>query len=47
LLAALKMVAEDHTGSGHKWRLTNDEPGKRAYVVFKKGTDTQFVPDPE
>jgi quercetin dioxygenase-like cupin family protein len=40
------LVAEDHTGSGHKWRLTNDEPWKRAYVVFKRDADTQFVPDP-
>ena len=39
------LVAEDHTGSGHKWRLTNDEPWKRAYVVFKDGANTQFVPD--
>jgi len=37
------LVAEDHTGSGHKWRLVNDEPWKRAYVVFKKGANTQFV----
>ena len=40
------LVAEDHTGSGHKWRLINDEPWKRAYVVFKEGADTQFTPDP-
>ena len=39
------LVAEDHTGSGHKWRLINDEPWKRAYVIFKKGVDTEFVPD--
>ena len=39
------LLAEDNVGSGHKWRLVNDEPWKRAYVVFKKGTDTQFVPD--
>jgi quercetin dioxygenase-like cupin family protein len=39
------LVAEDHTGSGHKWRLINDQPWQRAYVVFKKGADTQFVPD--
>jgi hypothetical protein len=25
--------------------LINDEPWKRAYVVFKEGTDTQFIPD--
>ena len=41
------LVAEDHTGSGHKWRLVNDEPWKRAYVVFQEGANTQFVPDAE
>jgi quercetin dioxygenase-like cupin family protein len=40
------LVAEDHTGSGHKWRLVNDDPWKRAYVVFAQGADTQFTPDP-
>ena len=40
------LIAEDHTGSGHKWRLVNDEPWTRAYVVFRTGADTQFVPDP-
>jgi len=39
------LLAVDHTGSGHKWRLINDEPWKRAYVVFKQGADTHFVPD--
>ncbi len=39
------LIAEDHTGSGHKWRLVNDEPWKRAYVVFKTGADVQFVPE--
>jgi quercetin dioxygenase-like cupin family protein len=39
------LLAEDHTGSGHKWRLLNDEPWKRAYVVFQEGADTQFVPE--
>ena len=39
------LVAEDNTGSGHKWWLVNDEPWKRAYVVFKEGADTRFVPD--
>ena len=39
------LIAEDHTGSGHKWRLINDEPWKRAYVVFTSGADTQFLPD--
>jgi quercetin dioxygenase-like cupin family protein len=39
------LVAEDRIGSGHKWRLINDEPWKRAYVVFSEGANTQFVPD--
>ena len=39
------LLAEDHTGSGHKWRLINDEPWKRAYVIFKEGANTQFVAD--
>ena len=39
------LLAEDNTGTGHKWRLVNDEPWKRAYVVFKKGANTHFVPD--
>lgn len=39
------LLAEDHTGSGHKWRLINDESWKRAYVIFKGGANTQFVPD--
>jgi quercetin dioxygenase-like cupin family protein len=40
------LVAEDNTGSGHKWRLVNDDPWKRAYVVFKEAADTHFIPDP-
>jgi len=39
------LLATDHTGSGHKWRLVNDEPWRRAYVIFKKGADTHFTPD--
>src|SRR5258706_9111405 len=40
------LLAVDHTGSGHKWRLINDEPWKRAYLILKTGADTHFVPDP-
>jgi len=40
------LLAVDHTGSGHKWRLVDDEPWRRAYVVFKEGANTRFVPDP-
>jgi quercetin dioxygenase-like cupin family protein len=39
------LVAEDHTGTGHKWRLVNDDPWRRAYVIFALGADTQFIPD--
>jgi quercetin dioxygenase-like cupin family protein len=39
------LVAIDQTGSGHKWRLINDDPWKRTYVVFKKGAAFQFIPD--
>jgi quercetin dioxygenase-like cupin family protein len=39
------LVAEDHTGTGHKWRLLNDDPWRRAYVIFAAGAITQFVPD--
>jgi quercetin dioxygenase-like cupin family protein len=41
------LLAADHTGSGHKWRLINDEPWKRAYVIFTEGADTHFVADYE
>jgi quercetin dioxygenase-like cupin family protein len=39
------LVAMDTTGSGHTWRLVNDEPWKRAYVLFEKGAETGFVED--
>ena len=39
------LVATDCTGTGHKWRLINDEPWKRIYVVYKDGEGIHFVPD--
>ena len=39
------LLAVDHVGTGHKWRLVDDQPWKRAYVVFKAGARTQFTPD--
>jgi quercetin dioxygenase-like cupin family protein len=39
------LVAVDHTGTGHKWRLIDDDPWKRAYVVFETGADLKFVAD--
>ena len=40
------LLAVDHTGSGHSWKLVNDGPWKRAYIVFTKSADLHFVPDP-
>jgi quercetin dioxygenase-like cupin family protein len=39
------LVAEDTAGSGHKWRLVNDQPWIRAYVTFKPGTKVNFKAD--
>jgi len=30
------LLATDNTGTGHKWRLLNDEPWKRVYIIFKQ-----------
>lgn len=39
------LVAEDHIGKGHKWRLIDDQPWRRAYVVLKPGVKDSFVPN--
>jgi quercetin dioxygenase-like cupin family protein len=39
------LLAIDVTGSGHQWRLLNDEPWKRLYLVFQENADTFFIPD--
>ena len=38
------LVATDDVGSGHKWRLIDDQPWRRAYVVLKPGARDSFVP---
>ena len=38
------LLAEDTTGSGHSWRLTDDQPWRRAYVILPPGTDAHFTP---
>jgi quercetin dioxygenase-like cupin family protein len=38
------LVATDDAGSGHKWRLIDDQPWRRAYVVLKSGVADSFVP---
>jgi hypothetical protein len=38
------LLAQDDSGSGHKWRLIGDQPWRRAYVVYKEGADLCFTP---
>src|SRR4051794_1383748 len=38
------LIATDDVGSGHKWRLIDDDPWRRAYVVLKPGARDCFVP---
>ncbi len=37
------LVAEDTTGTAHKWRLIDDAPWRRAYVVMAPGAADLFV----
>ena len=36
------LLAEDTTGGGHSWKLVNDEPWRRLYVVLEPGTTIPF-----
>ena len=38
------LLAQDNSGTGHKWRLIGDEPWRRAYVVYGEGADLRFMP---
>ena len=38
------LLAQDNSGSGHKWRLLGDEPWRRAYVVYPASADLHFKP---
>ena len=38
------LLAQDNSGTGHKWKLIGDEPWRRAYVVYEDGADLQFKP---
>ena len=38
------LVAADTVGAGHKWRLIDNEPWRRCYVVLKPGAADLFVP---
>jgi quercetin dioxygenase-like cupin family protein len=36
------LYAEDTAGSGHSWRLTDDQPWRRAYVILQPTTAVPF-----
>jgi quercetin dioxygenase-like cupin family protein len=36
------LLAEDNTGTGHRWKLIGDDPWRRAYVVFRPGAKLPF-----
>jgi quercetin dioxygenase-like cupin family protein len=40
------LVATDTIGTGHKWRLIDDAPWRRCYVVLEPGAADLFVPKP-
>ena len=37
------LIATDTAGSGHKWRLIDDAPWRRCYVVLKPGAVDLFA----
>lgn len=39
------LIAMDITGTGHKWKLMDDDPWKRAYVAFDSDAEINFVED--
>jgi hypothetical protein len=36
------LLAQDNTGTGHRWKLMNEDPWRRAYVVFQPGAELPF-----
>ncbi|OUM05415.1 hypothetical protein BW686_21185 [Pseudomonas syringae] len=38
------LLAQDTTGPGHRWKLIDDQPWRRAYVITKPGDKSAFVP---
>ena len=37
------LLAEDTAGSGHSWRLVDDQPWRRAYVILAPNAKVPFV----
>lgn len=40
------LLAQDNSGSGHKWKLIGEEPWRRAYIVYEEGGDLSFTATP-
>jgi quercetin dioxygenase-like cupin family protein len=38
------LLAEDTSGGGHKWKLVDQEPWRRVYVVLAQGAAVPFQP---
>jgi len=38
------LLAEDTSGGGHKWKLVDQEPWRRIYVVLAQGAAVPFQP---
>ncbi len=38
------LLAQDNSGTGHKWRLIDDQPWRRAYVVYDENSPLTFKP---
>lgn len=39
------LIALDTTGTAHRWKLIDEAPWKRAYVILKDESAFNFVPD--
>ena len=39
------LIAEDNTGTGHRWNMVDDQPWRRGYVVLKPAAKDSFIPD--
>lgn len=37
------LLAEDTAGSGHRWRIVDDNPWRRAYVILREGAAPAFI----
>ena len=39
------LIATDTTGTGHRWKMIDDDPWKRAYVTFNADEEISFQED--